>query len=196
MICVFFDRVKAIFMENLNPQSEPFVTPQNLVEQQVAAVVLPIVASQKCELVRVRVTGQKGHATLALYIDTLEGATPITMEQLEFLNRLMGDALDVADAEQKLFSGSYQLEVSSPGLDRPLSKVSHFKKAIGKLVRLKTDGQLGRPKALTGTLLEVDDAKGINVSSKVDAQLVQIPWDAIRDSHVVYEFEKSSKKRR
>ncbi len=169
---------------------EPFVIAQTELEKQVTLVAEPIVLAHDCELVHVKIGVQKKSAKVTLYIDGLHAQSSVTLDQLEFLNRLIGDALDVIDAEKKLFSTSYQLEVSSPGLDRALAKKSHFEAAIGKLVRLKTDSQ-GRPKVLTSRLQSLNE-QGVSLQSDQKNEVVQIPWSTMRDAHVIYEFPKQS----
>lgn len=174
-------------MTNQGPENiEPFVLSQTELEKQVTLVAAPIAFAHGCELVHVKIGNQKKNAKVSLYIDGLHAPSSVTVDQLEFLNRLIGDALDVVDAEKKLFSSSYELEVSSPGLDRPLAKKSHFEAMLGKLVRLKADSQ-GRVKTLTGRLVS-SDGQGVSIKSGSPEEMLQISWSALKDAHVIYEF--------
>jgi ribosome maturation factor RimP len=170
---------------------EKTIVRQNNLEQQIADLVTPIVASQGCELVRIKVTGLKGHAKVALFVDVEGAAGTITMDQLEQINRVLGDAMDVWDTEHHWFNERYDLEVSSPGLDRPLSKMSHFTPVIGQPIRLKIDGSGPKSKTLNGVLKSVDD-NGVIIDD------ANIPWTAIRDASLVYQFpqKNTGKKRR
>ncbi len=172
---------------------ETFVLSQTELEKQVTLVAAPIAFAHGCELVHIKISTQKKSAKVALYIDGLLGPSSVTLDQLEFLNRLIGDALDVIDATKKLFSTSYELEVSSPGLDRPLAKKSHFEAVLGKLIRLKADSQ-GRPKVLTGRLQSLNE-QGVSLQSGQPDEVLQIPWSALRDAHVIYEFPNKNVKR-
>ncbi|HEY1097417.1 MAG TPA: hypothetical protein VGF99_00760, partial [Myxococcota bacterium] len=114
------------------------------------------------------------------------GVTPgmgVSMHELEQLNRLLGDLLDVEDAERKLFRETWELEVGSPGVDRPLTKKSHFKDVIGQKVkaRLKLE-----KKSLLGVLESADDA-GVVIDGTALSYL------ALDNAHVVYEFQLPSK---
>ena len=124
---------------------------------------------------------------LQLSVDKLgAGVTPgkgVNLAELEQLNRVLGDLLDVEDAERKLFRETWELEVGSPGVDRPLTKRSHFKDVIGQKVkaRLKLE-----KKSLLGELQSADD-EGVVISGTAAAYL------AIDHAHVVYEFVAPSK---
>lgn len=153
-----------------------FLTP---LEQQIAAYVEPILASQGAELILIRISGLKGRPFLALYVDKA------SLDDLANLSRLLSDALDVANAEHNWFSGAYQLELSSPGLDRPLTKKSHFKNILGQKIRVKTSQA-----TLRGTLEQVDES-GI----LIDTHPELISWSDIRDANMIYIFPHPQKRR-
>jgi ribosome maturation factor RimP len=165
---------------------EPFVLPHTELEKKVALVAAPIVFFHGCELVHIKIGNQKKNAKVLLYIDELETSSSVTLDKLEFLNRLIGDVLDVVDAEKQLFSNSYELEVSSPGLNRPLAKKSHFEVMLGRLVRLKIGSQ-GKIKTLIGRLVSINELCVI-IKSGSPEEMLQISWSALNDAHVVYEF--------
>ncbi len=149
---------------------EPFLRPLNSLEQQIVDYVEPILALDGTELVSIRISGLKGKPLLALFIDKA------SLDELASLSRLISDALDVANAKHQWFSGAYQLELSSPGLDRPLTKKSHFLKAMGQQVRVK---------ASTGTvrgILERSDDSGIMLKEHPEI----IAWSEIRDANIIH----------
>ena len=78
----------------------------------------------------------------------------------------------------------YALEVSSPGLDRPLVKPDHFRRAIGRRVAVRTEEPIDGRRRFDGPLVAADDA-GVEVEQ--DGARVRIPYAAVRRSHVVYE---------
>lgn len=163
----------------MSEKREVFLRPLSSLEQQIVDYVEPILALDGTELVSIRVSGLKGKPCLSLFIDKT------ALDELASLSRLISDALDVANAEQNWLPGAYQLELSSPGLDRPLTKKSHFLKAIGQLVRVK---------ASTGTvrgILEQTNDSGIIVEGHPEI----IHWNDIRDANVVHVFLKSPKRR-
>jgi ribosome maturation factor RimP len=86
-----------------------------------------------------------------IYVDKPGG---VTIDDCQGLSREVGDLIDVAD----VVSGSYDLEVSSPGLDRELRRDREFRWATGRLVRLWTRDPVDGRRELSGRLLLVDEA--------------------------------------
>jgi ribosome maturation factor RimP len=78
----------------------------------------------------------------------------------------------------------YALEVSSPGLDRPLVKPDHYRRAVGERVAVRTDAAIDGRRRFDGELRSADDA-GIELDQ--DGHAVRIRYADIRRSHVVYE---------
>ena len=163
----------------MSEKRENFLRPLSSLEQQIVDYVEPILIQSGTELVSIRVSGLKGKPLLALFIDKT------SLDELASLSRLISDALDVANAEQNWLSGAYQLELSSPGLDRPLTKKSHFSKAVGQNIRVKSSTGTVR-----GILQEISDS-GIKVESHPE----MIHWQDIRDANIVHIFSKSPKRR-
>ena len=117
----------------------------------------PTVESLGLELLGIEYLPAPGGATLRLYIDVpaAEGGEPsrtVTIEDCEAVSREVSAQLDVADP----ISGNYTLEVSSPGLDRPLFTAAHFARFLGEQakvgLRLPQDGR----RRLQGTILRVE----------------------------------------
>lgn len=78
-----------------------------------------------------------------------------------------------------------KLEVSSPGIDRPLTKTSHFKQAIGERVRISHRSLRGG--SITGNLQEVNDS-GCFITSSGYSKPKFISWDQMEDAHIVFRF--------
>jgi ribosome maturation factor RimP len=175
------------------PTSEPFIVPLDPTEELVRSLVEPVIEDEGCELVHLQVVKGQRRSTLRLFVDT-PGEENISLAALEKLNRSLGDLLDVEDEHRGIFRGRYDLEVSSPGLDRPLAKRSHFDAAIGKKVKVKTRTKVAGAKHHSGVLAHVED-EGIRVGDAHDDGAL-IEWRDIGDAHVVYEFEAPKKKRR
>jgi ribosome maturation factor RimP len=116
----------------------------------------PVVAGLGYELVELEHKGP----LLRIYIDKVDG---ITVEDCAAVSGQVSAVLDAADA----ISGGYTLEVSSPGTDRPLRTVAHFRAQLGKRVKLELAIPLDGRRRFTGTLLGVDDdALTIDVDGK------------------------------
>ena len=90
-----------------------------------------------------------GNQVLNIYSDTKEG---ITLEQITQLNREISDVLDMDDA----ISGAYKLEVSSPGVDRPLESFWQYQKNIGRYLQVNFE-ENGILKEESGKLISVDE---------------------------------------
>lgn len=170
---------------------EPFVVPLDPKAEEIRSIVEPVIADEGFELVSLVLVLGARRTTLRVFVDTLDPETHISLSDLEGLSYLLGDVLDVEDQHRGLFRGQYNLEVSSPGLDRPLAKRSHFERAVGSRVRVRARGKLaGGGRGHTGTLLSTS-AEGIRLSKdgKKESDAVFIPWDELEDAHVVYAFE-------
>ena len=112
------------------------------------------------ELVDVEYKSGTRNAILRLLIDRPQGR--VALDELETLSRALGDLLDVYDP----IASRYTLEVASPGINRPLTKRSHFEAHIGRRVRVKTSRPRDGRKFFLGTLNAVTD-DGIEVQDEI-----------------------------
>jgi len=131
------------------------------------------------ELVLLEQLGGRGQKTLRLYIDHAEG---VTHDLCGRVSEVVGTALDDADA----VDGAYTLEVSSPGLERPLRKREHFEAQVGREVYLKTRVPVEGRKVWQGKLVEVTPEAVIIEDAGSRAT---IDMGDIGSAHSVYEFE-------
>ncbi len=115
-------------------------------EQKATALILPIIEEMRFELVDVEYVKEGGTWYLRAYIDKPGG---ITVDDCEAVSRRFSDLLD----EEDFIEDSYVMEVSSPGLDRPLKKDSDLQRSIGREVDIKLFRPIDGQKELTGTLL-------------------------------------------
>lgn len=172
---------------------EPFLNPHDGVADELRAAIEPALAALGLELwqlVYVRAQHRDTVRIMAERIGFPAEGVAISMADLEKANRVIGDALDVEDQAKKLFPHAYELEVGSPGVDRPLTKATHFKKSVGAQVKVKTKVAHGSPsgtpaRSFSGTL-GVDD-KGIRVDD------VAIPFEDIQSAHIIFVFEAPQK---
>ena len=95
---------------------------------RIEAVIQPVLRDHGLELVDLEWRAHGPRGVLRVFVDKLGG---VALADIERVSREVGDTLDVAD----LISERYDLEVSSPGLDRPLRKDREFRWALGKRVR-------------------------------------------------------------
>jgi len=141
---------------------------QQVIDREVEAV----------ELVLLEEAGGRRYKILRLYIDRPGG---VNHDLCARVSAVVGRALDEGNA----FEGAYMLEVSSPGLERPLTKRSHFEAQIGKKVYIKTRQPVEGTKVWQGILLEVVDDAVIVLEAGREAR---IPLKEIASAHLMYEF--------
>ena len=111
----------------------------------IEALLEPVVGGLGYELVAVELLGQQRGALVRVYIDHTDG---ITLEDCERVSRQAGAVLDVEEPVR----GAYVLEVSSPGLDRPLFTPAHFERFAGARARLRLAQPLDGRRQLLGCL--------------------------------------------
>ena len=119
-------------------------------ESRVEAFLLPLMEENNFELVDVEYVKEAGTWYLRAYIDKEGG---IAVDDCEVISRRLSDWLDKED----FIDDSYILEVSSPGLGRPLKKEKDYKRSIGREVEVRLYKAIDRQKEFTGTLSAYDD---------------------------------------
>jgi ribosome maturation factor RimP len=124
------------------------------------------------EIVAVELSGNES-SILRVYIDQPSG---VTVEDCAKASRQFGAILDVADP----ISSRYTLEVSSPGMDRPLAKPEHFKQVIGERVKIKMTVLVEGRRRFTGELVDADELTAtVNVDG-VESTLAFADMDRAR----------------
>ena len=118
-------------------------------ESMTESLVLPIIEKNKFELVDVEYVKEGSNWYLRVYIDKEGG---INIDDCELVSRALSDLLD----EKDFIDDSYILEVSSPGLGRPLKKEKDFKRSMGEQVDIKLYRAIDRQKDFTGALAAYD----------------------------------------
>lgn len=125
----------------------------------------PIVQSFGAQIVDVKISYVPGRLILTLFVDKPGGG--IMLEECGVINRAISDALE----SQDLFAGSYIVEVSSPGIDRPLATKEDFNRAMNKEVRFFLSEKVNGKLEWAGQVLRVDDS---HVYIAVDGQELAI----------------------
>ncbi|HIZ23377.1 MAG TPA: ribosome maturation factor RimP [Candidatus Blautia faecigallinarum] len=119
-------------------------------EQKAEALLAPIVEAEGFELVDVEYVKEAGEWYLRSYIDKPGG---ITLDDCEAVSRVFSEKLD----EEDFIKEPYIMEISSPGLDRPLKKEKDYQRSIGKRVEIRTYRPIGKEKEFCGTLTAYDN---------------------------------------
>ena len=160
--------------------AEPRLIAETGVASRIAAIAAPVLIDLGFRLVRVRVSGLDG-CTVQIMAERPDGTMAI--EECEAVSRAMSPVLDVADPIDR----AYRLEISSPGLDRPLVRRSDFERHVGEVVKVELAVALDGRRRYRGNLVGVDDiAARIRVEDGPDGAVdVQLPFDDMMDARLV-----------
>ncbi|MEY8460908.1 ribosome maturation factor RimP [Eggerthellaceae bacterium 24-137] len=139
-------------------------------EKSLLEAMEPRAASEGVEIVTVELAGAKRAPTIRVYIDAEGG---VSFDELARTQAWIGDLMDEIDP----FPGAYMLEVSSPGIDRPLRTPEHFERFAGEQANVKTRGPIDGRSSFTGTLAGFRDGA---VVMDIDGAEVAIPYDSIK----------------
>lgn len=172
---------------------EKFVINLSSDEEFIKELIEPLIETEGFELVKIKITKSHANSTILLFLDKLEADQHITVDNLEFLSRYIGDVLLANSEKSPILNTQYNLEVSSPGLDRPLCKLSHFKNALEKKIKVRTNSY-----NLVGKLLKISNDAIIleDGSQKLDSlqREKSISFNDINSAQIVYEFKVASRK--
>jgi ribosome maturation factor RimP len=134
------------YLEQTNFAGEPRLITEPGRAARVAALAEPVLAALGCRLVRVRVSGSAG-CTVQIMAERPDGT--MTVEDCEAVSRALSPVLDVADP----IEGPYRLEISSPGIDRPLVRRSDFDRYRGYLAQVEMLVPIDGRKRFRGELI-------------------------------------------
>src|SRR5215831_7436378 len=126
--------------------SEPRLIVEPGLRARVAAIVEPVIEQLGYRLVRVRVSAAEG-CTVQIMAERSDGS--MTVEDCESVSRALSPVLDVADPIER----AYRLEISSPGIDRPLVRKSDFERYAGHLAKIETAMPIQGRKRFRGLLI-------------------------------------------
>jgi len=126
-----------------------------------------------CELQR-----QGRSSLLRIYIDSEQG---ITVDDCAKVSRQVSAVLDVEDPIQ----GQYTLEVSSPGLNRPLFEMAHYQKYVGSRIKVRVSSPVDNQRNFVGKLLKVDE---MNVYLLVEQEEIILPFSNIEKAKVILDM--------
>jgi len=153
------------------------------IAERVRALLEAVVAREGFDLVEVEWLREGRAWVLRLFVDRTGG---VTIEHCQELSRIVEPILDV----DEIIEPTYSLEVSSPGVERPLRKPEHFQRFAGSRARLRTFGPVPTPagprKSWAGVLRGFRDGA---VEIEVEGALHRVPHDQIAKAHLEYDFE-------
>jgi ribosome maturation factor RimP len=155
------------------------ITRETGLEARIARIVEPVAADLGYEIVRVKVSGLNG-MTVQVMAERPDGT--MLVEDCEALSRAISPELDVADPIKR----EYHLEVSSPGIDRPLTRGKDFETWIGHEAKIEMDRAIDGRKRFRGTLLgRRDETAGLRLTDTPEAGEVWLPLDEIGEARLV-----------
>ena len=153
------------------------------IPESLRALIEPVVEDHSCELVDVEVQRGSGPGLVRVTIDRRSGDGLVPVDCCAAVSRELGTVLDAADA----VSGSYRLEVSSPGLNRVLGREKDFAAACGGVVKLRTRRPLDGRRRFRGKLLGF--ANGV-ARMDVDGTEVDVRFEDVEKANTIYEFSR------
>ncbi len=150
--------------------------------QQLQDLLDPVVSAAGYELVELSVTAAGRRSLIRATVDGPEG---IDLDAVADLSRAISAALDSAeDGGNSQFAGPYVLEVSSPGVDRPLTEPKHWRLAVGRLVSVDIAGQ-----PVTGRVVSAD-ITGLVLRADSTAATASWSWAEVGRGRVQVEFNR------
>lgn len=152
----------------------------------------PVLEGEGFELIELKLKrGSKGGTLLRLTIDTVDresyashvgsGPSGVTLDDCVRMSKLLGPTLDVED----VMAGKYDFQVSSPGVNRPLTKARHFQLACGHQIRLKTRVPVDGANFFIAPLLKATDSALV---LDVKGEELEIPLRFVSKANLEYTF--------
>ena len=142
------------------------------------ALVGPVVAAAGMELVEVSFGRQAGRRVLRVTVDREGG---VDLDAIAGVSERLSRRLDVEGFDP----GSYTLEVSSPGVERPLRRPQDFVRKVGEKVKVRTSKPVEGSRTHTGTLVEADE-DGVTIATEAGPRRVY--YGGIRSARTVFEW--------
>lgn len=144
--------------------------------QDLTALFEPVVESMGYELVGIEFHSSEHHGVMRVFIDHEKG---ITVDDCAKVSRQISAVIDVEDPIEMAFD----LEVSSPGINRPLFKLSDFEKFSGKTAKIKLGVALNGRKNFSGVLQGIDEDQQVIID--VDNEIYELPYPDIAKANLV-----------
>lgn len=163
----------------------------SVIRSTIASVVGPIVAPLGLDLYDVEVSGTGRTRVVRVLIDRDGG---LDLDAVARASQEISLALDDPTVDA-VVSGPYALEVSSPGLERPLRTAAHFRGALGATISVKTKSPDGSTRRLRGVVVTSDE-QGFELTREDDGSREQIPFADVVQARTVFEWESQPGRRK
>jgi ribosome maturation factor RimP len=151
----------------------------NRKETEIETLLTSVVEIEDCGIWGVEYLAQGRYSKLKLYIHRDEG---VSVEHCERVSRRVSDVLDV----EEVLTGTYTLEVSSPGMDRVLFKPEQYESCVGEQIEVRLNYPVDGTKRIVGVLVGVEDGEAI---VRVDENEYLLPLENVQRARVVPRFD-------
>jgi len=162
-------------------ETDPRIVKEKGLEARVAEIVEPVIVDLGYRLVRIRVNGNNG-CTLQIMAERPDGT--MAVEDCEEISHAVSPALDVDDP----ISGAYHLEISSPGIDRPLVRAGDFERWAGHVVKIEMSVPQAGRKRYRGHIIGVEEGNAVIRMTDVQEgqdEAARLPLDEIGSAVLV-----------
>ena len=157
------------------------------IAERIDKIAIKAAADSGVEFVHSEIVGSKRNMTVRIYIDKPQG---VTLEDCSTVSRAIEDVIDADD----FIPSPYVLEVSSPGLERPLFSIGDFEKFTGKKAKVKTSEAIDGQAHFNGRIASVEDGE-IVFEDKTNGT-VRIPFDKVAKANLKIDLAEEFKKKR
>jgi ribosome maturation factor RimP len=155
-----------------------FAVMVNIDIKKITELIDPVIDDEGFEIIDVEFNNEQLGWVLRVYIDKSGG---VNVDDCAAISREVSNLLEVED----VIDVPYRLEISSPGLNRPLRKKEHFQKVTGKMIKVKTKLPIENAKNFKAKLVEVGDS-WIKIDNGIKE--TQIELDNILKANLIYKF--------
>jgi ribosome maturation factor RimP len=159
--------------------SEPRLVTETGLSARVAILAAPVLESLGLRLVRVRVSGSAGSCTVQIMAEQPDGS--MSIEDCEAASRALSPVLDTADPVES----GYRLEISSPGIDRPLVRRSDFERYAGHVMKVELAMPRDGRKRFRGILMGADGDAAARIRSEDTGEETLLPIEEMSEARLV-----------
>jgi ribosome maturation factor RimP len=160
---------------------------QDTIAKRIDKIAADAAKENGVEFVHSEIVGSRRNAVVRIYIDKPEG---VTIEDCSTVSRAVEAVMDVED----FMPSAYVLEISSPGLERPLFTIRDFERFVGKKAKVKTVEPINGQANFSGRIAEVE-ASQIVLEDKTNG-IVRIPFDSVEKANLKVDLSEEFKKKR
>ena len=149
--------------------------------QTLQYIIAPAVEALGFEFLGYKLSQHKGQNVLRVIVDSLFG---VSLNDCARISRQVSAVLDIEDP----ISDRYNLEISSPGLERPLNTIDHYRRFMGRKAKVHLYNPWGGRRQICGIIKMVNNEEGVSIETK-DA-MVKIGWDQIEKANLMVDFKR------